>query len=208
MEDVYCLSADLLLDDRTLQDILSRGFSRIPVYNRNDKRSILGSLLIKKLLVVDPNERRPLRSMGLREPLVVSPEVGLLEMLQRFQTGRRHLALVSNQPEVALASMRKGLRPPQEACFLGIVTLENVFEKIIQEDIADAQDRSKGKSPDVSKKAHDWNWTKESSTRMPMSGSTSQGSIQYFDSEKGIELGFFDSVPSNIAFPLNTDDDS
>eukprot|EP00607_Mallomonas_marina_P002778 CAMPEP_0182425750 /NCGR_PEP_ID=MMETSP1167-20130531/12237_1 /TAXON_ID=2988 /ORGANISM="Mallomonas Sp, Strain CCMP3275" /LENGTH=469 /DNA_ID=CAMNT_0024606717 /DNA_START=293 /DNA_END=1702 /DNA_ORIENTATION=+ len=141
MNDVYCLSADTLLDESALQGILSCGFSRIPVFNRKDKQNILGYMLVKSLVVVNPDDRVSLRSIQLREPLMVSPELGLLELLRQFQVARCHLALVSEQPEVTEECMRKGVRPPHEARVVGMVTLEDVLEKIIQDDIIDETDR-------------------------------------------------------------------
>ena len=98
---------------------------------------------------VNPSHRRSVKSMGLKEPLVVSPDTGMLEMLRLFQKAKTHLALVSEEPALALECLRKEQRPPHSARYLGIVTLEDVLERIIQEDIQDETDAPFRSSADL-----------------------------------------------------------
>lgn len=49
---------------------------------------------MKKLIVLNPDDERTISSLMLRVPVVVSPNKSLLELLNTFQTGRAHLALV------------------------------------------------------------------------------------------------------------------
>ena len=76
----------------------------------------------------------------LREPLFVKPEVGLLEMLGIFQEGQCHLAIVTEDPTCTVQHLRAGHAPPHYARVLGLVTLEDVLEKVIQGDIVDETD--------------------------------------------------------------------
>jgi hypothetical protein len=78
----------------------------------------------------------------LREPLFVKPEVGLLEMLGIFQEGQCHMAIVTHDPTCAADHLRRLEEPPAHAGILGIVTLEDVLEKVIQGDITDETDTS------------------------------------------------------------------
>lgn len=77
----------------------------------------------------------------MREPLFVKPSVGLLEMLGIFQEGQCHLAVVTEDPACAVQHLRAGSAPPSHARVLGLVTLEDVLEKVIQGDITDETDR-------------------------------------------------------------------
>eukprot|EP01041_Mallomonas_annulata_P001031 gene1031-2020_t len=205
MESVYSISADVLLDEDSLQTILSKGYSRIPVYNRKDKRHILGILLVKMLVVVDPNERRSVRSIALREPLVVSPSTGLLEMVRQFQTGHSHLAFVSEQPVVALECVRKGLRPPNEAKFLGMVTLEDVIEKILQDDIVDETDLIVGKNvAAVSQGSASTAWNRSRQKSHPTSHDKSNGNgeggrIKRHNSHDGIQIQDIESPVQRVS---------
>lgn len=76
----------------------------------------------------------------LREPLCVKPSMGLMDMLRTFQDGQCHLALVSLDPVKTLECLRNGERPSGDAITLGLVTMEDILEKIIQSDIMDETD--------------------------------------------------------------------
>ena len=113
---------------------------------------------------VNPSHRRSVRSVTLREPLVVCPSTGLLDMLSLFQTGKSHLALVSEEPALALECLRKEQRPPHSARYLGIVTLEDVLERIIQEDIQDEKDFEKIRGSSSSVKSYSSMWHRSAHT--------------------------------------------
>ena len=81
-----------------------------------------------------------IEDIKLREPLFVKPEVGLLEMLGIFQEGQCHLAIVTADPTCTVQHLRAGHTPPHYARVLGLVTLEDVLEKVIQGDIVDETD--------------------------------------------------------------------
>lgn len=52
MEKVCMVSSGTKLNIKSLQDILESGFSRIPVYFKQNKNHILGYMLVKELIVV------------------------------------------------------------------------------------------------------------------------------------------------------------
>lgn len=78
--------------------------------------------------------------MPLRQPVIVGPNTPLLEMLSIFQSGHCHMAFISNNPSLSLRYLQSGERPGRNVSLLGIVCLEDVLEKIIQEDITDESD--------------------------------------------------------------------
>jgi CBS domain containing-hemolysin-like protein len=47
-------------------DVLGLGHSRIPVYRGGDTNNIAGVLMVKKLIVLNPDERRSLKDIPLR----------------------------------------------------------------------------------------------------------------------------------------------
>lgn len=71
----------------------------------------------------------------------MKPDVGLLDMLGIFQEGQCHLAVVTADPSGAVRHLRAGHAPPYAARILGLVTLEDVLEKVIQGNITDETDR-------------------------------------------------------------------
>jgi metal transporter CNNM len=139
IDDVFMVSFDLVLDEKSLSDILLSGFSRVPVY-KGHRDIIVGFLLVKTLAVVNPSARIIVGSMFLHQPLIVKPNVCLLEMLTVFREGHRHLALVSEDPIKCRLSFRDERIPKPYARVVGMLTLENVLEKILQEDIIDETD--------------------------------------------------------------------
>ena len=54
-------------------------------------------LIVKRLIVVDPEMKRGIEQFGLRKPLVIGLQENLLDILNQFQKGV-HLALVANNP--------------------------------------------------------------------------------------------------------------
>jgi hypothetical protein len=86
------------------------------------------------------NKNQCIEEVKLREPLFVKPGVGLLEMLGIFQEGQCHMAMVTEDPKLAAEHLRAFQAPPPSAALLGIVTLEDVLEKVIQGEIVDETD--------------------------------------------------------------------
>jgi metal transporter CNNM len=139
MDKVFCLSMDARLDEGTMADIIAAGFSRILIYDGNT-RNIRGYLQVKRLIIISPEDKRVIRSLALRKPVIVSPHQSLLEVLNIFQQGQSHLAVVSHSPQLTTEAMRHGLTLEGAALPVGIITLEDIIEEIIQEEIYDESD--------------------------------------------------------------------
>lgn len=141
---VRMLSADdVVFDEDTLASTLGMGHSRVPVYRGGDRNNVVGTLMVKKLIVLDPNERRPLRDVPLRTPLLAHPDAGLLETLNAFQVGRSHLAIVTRHARRLARAWRRGEDVPRGSVeVLGIITVEDVLEELLGEEIHDESDYS------------------------------------------------------------------
>jgi len=144
---MFAVPENLILNEDNVVDIYSSGYSRIPVYEQDpvkpkSQTSIKGILITKHLIVVNMSEGRPLLTMPLLIPPCVSPKMNLVELVNLFQTGRSgHFALVCARPNVGNASLKKGDAIPDAAGLMGIVTLEDVLEELLQEEIYDENDR-------------------------------------------------------------------
>ncbi|KAK3038112.1 hypothetical protein RJ639_029566, partial [Escallonia herrerae] len=77
----------------TLNAIMTMGHSRVPVYSGN-RTNIIGLILVKSLLTVDPDNAVPLRRMILRKIPRVSENMPLYDILNEFQKGHSHIAVV------------------------------------------------------------------------------------------------------------------
>lgn len=138
-ENVYALDMDQTLNKDLLREIVFSGHSRIPVYEGH-RQNIRGLLLVKQLVLLDPNENAPVRNYVLANPLVAHPAASLYDMLNEFQVGKSHFALVTEHVEELTDALedRRSVRPG--TAVLGIITLEDVIEELIQEEILDEFD--------------------------------------------------------------------
>ena len=139
LPSVFMLSVEARLDYDTLASMLAVGHSRIPVYD-GARSNVTGILLVKRLIVISPEDRRLIRSLSLRRALFIHPSLSLFDALNIFQRGISHLAVVCHQPDRADALCRAGQPLPQDVGIVGIVTLEDLLERLIKEEIEDETD--------------------------------------------------------------------
>jgi CBS domain containing-hemolysin-like protein len=140
MSKVFGLSFSTVLDEQLLAEVRAKGFSRIPVYYGSDPSSAFAILLTKRLIGFDTRKKKSIEAakLDLRIPLFVSPDESLLDLLNKFQTGHVHMAFVCEKPEgYGQVSMTKRLE-----C-VGIITLEDVLEKLLNTDFDDEFDNDK-----------------------------------------------------------------
>ncbi|MES1914415.1 MAG: hypothetical protein MHM6MM_006492 [Cercozoa sp. M6MM] len=140
LDKVQMLDETRLMNHDAMADLLAHGHSRIPVY-KDFRNNIQGFLLTKRLIAVNPADARPARDFVHRDPIVVHPDTPLLQVLNTFQRGTSHLALVSPEVHLVQYAMRHRDRDiPPSVKILGIVTIEDIFEELIQEEIIDETD--------------------------------------------------------------------
>lgn len=179
IDDVFMLPAKAKLDRPTIQRIFESGHSRIPIYEYVDDeadraavqageysevgqhRKIIGCLLAKNLLLLDPDDEVPLAKVSTNTIPSVQDDLPLFDILNIFQEGRSHLAVVVNSPTTPFitenAAARLSSRGSSETIVevqprlwteeemsklepVGIITLEDVLEELIQEPIWDETD--------------------------------------------------------------------
>jgi hypothetical protein len=77
-------------------------------------------LLVKQLIKYDPEDALPVSSFQISTLPETGPDTSCLDILNFFQEGRSHMALVSDNPG-------------GENGVLGVITLEDVIEELIGE---------------------------------------------------------------------------
>jgi metal transporter CNNM len=152
----FMIDYDEVLDNFKLQLILDKGYSRIPVYSDHNTNDIVGLLRIKNLIGIDLTQNKTLRQLGLeiKKPLVISPNLTMIDLLRRFREGKSHMAFITDQVE----ELEKKYGINKDSTFVkeegrnlsfkrtsnikihGIITLEDVLEKMINLDIKDEDD--------------------------------------------------------------------
>lgn len=99
LDNCFMLDINSQLNYKTMSAILSSGRSRIPVYENiftpaGPGRRIVGALLTKQLILIDPEDGILLREFPLNPLPHVASDMPLLNILNSFQEGRSHLAVV------------------------------------------------------------------------------------------------------------------
>lgn len=191
LKSVYMVDIDACLDRRLLEEMLRQGHSRVPVYEK-ERTNVVGVLLVKSLILLDPDDAVPVRDAKITAIPLVTSDVSLYDILNAFQEGGSHMALVVGPtntecnttstsqtaatglpdettalivPVNVTAARAIAKSPPplirqlssyiraggedtlhiseeavREFVPLGIITLEDVIEELIQEEIIDETD--------------------------------------------------------------------
>lgn len=102
----FSLDLDGTLTLDTLNAIMTMGHSRVPVYY-GDRTNIIGIILVKNLLAVDPDDAVPLRKMLLRKVPRVADNMPLYDILNEFQKGHSHIAVVYKDLNKKIDTLKK-----------------------------------------------------------------------------------------------------
>ncbi|OAX79741.1 hypothetical protein ACJ72_05936 [Emergomyces africanus] len=127
MEDVFTMSVDAVLDENMMDLILSQGYSRIPIHAPDQPHNFVGMLLVKMLITYDPEDCKLVSDFALATLPETRAETSCLDIVNFFQEGKSHMVLVSEYPG-------------EDHGALGVVTLEDVIEELIGEEIIDESD--------------------------------------------------------------------
>ena len=128
LDEVFMISLDSILDKPLIQSILKKGYSRIPVFS-GERTNISGMIMVKSLLEVDLSaEPVPVKNLKLANIPKFPLDHSLFAIFNEFKLGKSHLGIVESIPG-------NGPKIP-----LGIVTLEDLIEELLQQDILDETD--------------------------------------------------------------------
>jgi metal transporter CNNM len=123
-EKVVMYSEDQKLNDEFFETINDTGFSRFPIFDES-KDAISGILYAKDLIVEDEDITIKETEEALdKRTLTVEEEDMLDTVLVKMLNSKRHLAIVRDEYNK----------------FVGIITLEDIMEEIIQQEIEDEDD--------------------------------------------------------------------
>ena len=141
-EYIFFVKLSAKLDSQLMDKIIKRGHSRIPVLDE-EKDKFVGMLLVKNLIKIDPEKQLLVRDVfnaGYKRTIyAVTGDTMLYDCLNLFQSTKSHLFIVVSH-QFGLSDNQA--KPLDSSCdlFIGIVTLEDVIEELIQEEIIDETD--------------------------------------------------------------------
>jgi len=132
INDVYMLEINTQLDQNMLREIYSKGFSRIPVYD-GVKDNIVGVLMARDLILINPDKSlitlKQMSSIIIRDVIAIDQHDKLEPLLGYFKKGMTHIGIVTT---TVFDEIKDAFRR-----VVGIVTLEDIIEEIIAEEIED-----------------------------------------------------------------------
>eukprot|EP00285_Hemiselmis_virescens_P005152 CAMPEP_0173395488 /NCGR_PEP_ID=MMETSP1356-20130122/32216_1 /TAXON_ID=77927 ORGANISM="Hemiselmis virescens, Strain PCC157" /NCGR_SAMPLE_ID=MMETSP1356 /ASSEMBLY_ACC=CAM_ASM_000847 /LENGTH=472 /DNA_ID=CAMNT_0014354233 /DNA_START=1 /DNA_END=1416 /DNA_ORIENTATION=+ len=135
ISDVFMLSMDQCLDSELISDIYGRGHSRIPVYE-NHPSHFVGFVLVKNLILVSAEDKVALRevaSLCMKPMTRVGDSTSLFELMRHFKQIKTPIALAVDD------DVPEGV-PLNDKKVVGLITMEDVLEELLQEEIEDETD--------------------------------------------------------------------
>jgi len=122
---IYSLSEDTIIDAGLCGEIKKKGFTRIPVF-KDTIDNIIGLLFVKDLIGLDFQEKITVGELCNEEKKLFIEESTKLDiLLNHFIQDKLHIAIIFDE----------------FGNFIGIVTLEDVIEEIINAEIVDEADK-------------------------------------------------------------------
>jgi metal transporter CNNM len=98
IEEVYMLDINTNLDHRMLREIYSKGFSRIPIFEKT-KDNIVGILMARDLILINPDKAlitlKQMSSILIRDVVAIHDKDRLEPLLGYFKKGLTHIGIVT-----------------------------------------------------------------------------------------------------------------
>ncbi|KAK9070465.1 hypothetical protein SSX86_010867 [Deinandra increscens subsp. villosa] len=96
ISDTFSIDINAKLDRNLMNLILEKGHSRVPVFY-DQSTNIIGLVLVKNLLTIHPEDEIPVKSVTIRRIPKVPESLPLYDILNEFQKGHSHMAVVVRQ---------------------------------------------------------------------------------------------------------------
>ncbi|XP_012436486.1 DUF21 domain-containing protein At2g14520 isoform X2 [Gossypium raimondii] len=96
ISEAFAVDINAKLDRDLMNLVLEKGHSRVPVYYEQTT-NIIGLILVNNLLTIHPEDEVPVKSVTIRRIPRVEEELPLYDILNEFQKGHSHMAVVVRQ---------------------------------------------------------------------------------------------------------------
>jgi metal transporter CNNM len=124
VDRVVSYDENVMLNDQMLVEINDHGYSRLPVY-RGEESNVVGIMYVKDLIIEKDDVKIKHTESAFDNNYLIVQSTALLDVvLGRMLKSKQHLAIVKNHTKE----------------FVGVISLEDIIEEIIQQEIEDEDD--------------------------------------------------------------------
>jgi metal transporter CNNM len=124
VDRVVSYDENVILNDQMLIEINDYGYSRLPVY-RGEELNVVGIMYVKDLIIEKDDVKIKHTESAFDNNYLTVQSTALLDVvLGRMLKSKQHLAIVKNRTKQ----------------FVGVISLEDIIEEIIQQEIEDEDD--------------------------------------------------------------------
>lgn len=100
ISETFAIDINAKLDRDLMNLVLEKGHSRVPVYYEQST-NIIGLVLVKNLLTIHPEDEVPVKNVTIRRIPRVPETLPLYDILNEFQKGHSHMAVVIRHTKMA-----------------------------------------------------------------------------------------------------------
>ncbi|KAG5227447.1 DUF21 domain-containing protein [Salix suchowensis] len=111
ISETFSLDINTKLDEKTMGLIIRKGHSRIPIYTGNPT-NIIGLILVRNLIKCRPEDETPIRDLSIRRIPRVPDLLPLYDIMNQFQKGHSHMAVVVMSKDDASETVQKANSKP------------------------------------------------------------------------------------------------
>uniref|UniRef100_A0A7N2MIJ4 CNNM transmembrane domain-containing protein n=2 Tax=Quercus lobata TaxID=97700 RepID=A0A7N2MIJ4_QUELO len=110
ISEIFSLDINSKLDEQTMGLILSEGHSRVPIYSEIPT-NIIGFILVKNLIKFRSEDETPIKDLIIRRIPRIHDCLPLYELLNEFQKGQSHIAVVIKRKKEVMENPEKEANP-------------------------------------------------------------------------------------------------
>eukprot|EP01026_Neomeris_dumetosa_P005709 TRINITY_DN11688_c0_g2_i1.p2 TRINITY_DN11688_c0_g2~~TRINITY_DN11688_c0_g2_i1.p2 ORF type:complete len:448 (+),score=35.26 TRINITY_DN11688_c0_g2_i1:2-1345(+) len=148
LDRMYMLDVIMKLNFENMLMIYKSGYTRIPVYE-GEHHNIVGILFVKDLILVDPDDEIDIRTVlafhGNKSVKYILDTTTLNDVFRMFRMSYQHIMIAvklldsTQMPKGGNINNQTFLEDAKKVV-TGIITLEDVLEEVIQQEIIDESD--------------------------------------------------------------------
>ena len=146
LDNVFSFDIETKIDKNFIDKIIDSGHSRLPIYE-GEKNNLIGYFRTKKLIGLDLSKKHKLENF-LSRAIEVNKDTTIISLYELCKNGKSHMAFVYEKNKNRRRysdSITENLIKKEDKKFIGIVTLEDLIEYLLKDQIFDEEEYIKSK---------------------------------------------------------------